>query len=68
MVSIASKFSVENDILFSDSSLLVKDKNFKIKVIENDNIKKLKIFAKSYKYELAEEIALEVERLLKNMI
>ncbi len=65
---IASRFSTENDVLFSDSSLLVKDKNFKIKVIENDNIKKLKIFAKSYKYELAEEIALEVERFLKNMI
>ncbi len=62
---IASRFSGENDISFSDSSLFIKDKAFKIKVIENDNIKKMKIFAKSYKYELAEEIALEVERILK---
>ncbi len=62
---IASKFSGENDIIFSDSSLFIKDKDFKIKVIENDNIKKMKIFAKSYKYELAEEIAVEVERILK---
>lgn len=65
---IASKFSDKNDVVFSDSSLVVKDKNFKIKVIENENVKKMKIFAKSYKAELAEEIALEVERILKNTI
>ncbi len=65
---IASRLSDGNELVFKNDEIELEKGNLRLKLFNNGNGNKLKILARSIKAEMAEEFAIEAEKMIRHIM